>query len=148
VNITRAPLTSAEINRLRRLADVLIPGSRPSPPATALPDFDELLVQAASALGPELPALRRALELLPAMVDWDSLRSWNAKSPDEFELVSTLVAGAYFMSPDVLRSIGYATGQRSRAPTGQSANELGDGLLDDVMERGPVYKVVPAEDAV
>ena len=141
-----APLTLAEIGRLREVAEVLVPGLAPSPPALALPDYDRLLQQAAAALGAELGALQQAVGALPPAIDWSALESWSTDRQRQFELVSTAVAGAYFMSPEVLRSIDYATQERRSAPIDQVADELGDGLLDDVLARGSVFRQVSRPD--
>lgn len=142
-----ARLTPIEIVTLRRVAALLVPGLSPSPAANDLAEYDDLLQQAAIAFGVEFPALRRAIRALPADIDWSMLRQWSIENEDDFELVSTAVTGAYFMSPEVLLSIDYSTKRRSSAPIDQSVNELSDGILDAVLARGPIYREVPGRSS-
>jgi hypothetical protein len=85
--------------KLRRIASVLLPGDDTSPPATSVPDYDELL---SKAIGAEQPMLTRALQQLPDDADWDALKEFADNEPDGFEVVAAVVSGAYFMSTTVL----------------------------------------------
>jgi hypothetical protein len=139
-------LTADEIATLRSVAAVLIPGSEGSPAATELADFNELLDRAASALGAERVVLRDSLRLTPPAATWDQLADLAEREPAAFEIISTTVSGAYFMSPVVLQSIGYPTGPRRAAPYGLIADELESGILEPVMAWKPVQWLPPAEN--
>lgn len=134
--MTPSPLSTEELDRLRAIAAVLIPGLGASPPATDLPDLDELLSRAAAALGRELPALRDGIARVPAEVDWAAIVRLADEDPTAFDVIGAVVAGAYFMSPTVLRTIGYPTGPRSAAPFDLAADELASGILSPVQTRG------------
>lgn len=134
------PLSAEELERMRDLAATLMPGLGSSPPAAELPELDRLLHEAAAALGRELNTLRSAIALLPRHIRWGSLARFSEEEPDAFELVSTVAAGAYFMSPIVLQSIGYPTGERSAPPFDLAASELESGVLDPVQSSGPRFR--------
>ena len=70
--------------KLRRIASVLLPGDDTSPPATSVPDYDELLSKAVEVIGAEQPMLTRALEQLPDDADWDALKEFADNEPDGF----------------------------------------------------------------
>jgi hypothetical protein len=123
-------LTADEIATLRSVAAALIPGSQDSPAAATLTNFDELLDLAAGALGADRELLRDSVRLLPPAVGWEQLADFAAGQPAAFEVISTTVSGAYFMSPAVLQSIGYFTGTRRPAPYDLVANELESGILE------------------
>src|SRR5437016_5036115 len=114
--MSRSALTDEEVSAVRDVAMVLIPGGHGSPPAGQVTGYQDLVQQAAIAVGAELETLRSAISQLPTEISWAALCEFERQSPEAFELVSTIAAGAYFMSPVVLRSLGYPTGARSAAP--------------------------------
>jgi hypothetical protein len=125
------PLTA----HLRQVAAILLPGDGNSPSANDLPDYTDLLSRAVEAIGSESDALEGALSSLPERPTMAVLEQFSIDHPKSFELVAATVAGAYFMSPTVLTSIGYVIGERSAARFDQAAEELGTGLLHPVLER-------------
>jgi hypothetical protein len=137
-------LSAQELSRLREVASVLLPGFNNSPAATALPELDALFQRAAKALGPELFALQQALEDLPPSVEWNTLLKFSHTEHAAFDVISTAVAGAYFLSTEVLQSIGYPTGPRSRAPIDLAAEEIGSGVLEPVIARGSIVRLPPS----
>jgi hypothetical protein len=54
-----------------------------------------------------------------------------------------VVAGAYFMNPQVRQAIGYH-GQ-TPLPIPPDADYLADGLLESVIRRGPIYRPTPGD---
>lgn len=135
--MTAAPLAARELAALRRVAAVLLPGDDAAPAASTLPDLDDLLQRAAAAIGREIDDLRRALALVGAEADRLVLERLARDEPQAFELVSTVVAGAYFMAPAALEAIGYLPGERVAPPFDLIADELATGILDPVQARGP-----------
>ena len=133
-------LTAVELARLRAVAAALIPGQDPSPPAVALEELDTLLDDAAAALGVELGDLKAAIALLPEPVDREALERFADEKAAAFELVSTTAAGAYFMAPAVLDSLGYPRGPRSAPRFDLVANELESGILEPVMAMAPLWR--------
>jgi hypothetical protein len=137
-------LTSEQVAILRQVAIILLPGDEQSPAAGDIAGLDELISHAAVALGREIAALHTALGLVPADPSWDSLRSFAAAHPDDFEIVSAVAAGAYFMAPEALSAIGYPQGQRKAPRIDQAADELSSGVLDLVAARESMVRAVPA----
>jgi hypothetical protein len=133
--IDRPLLSPGQIDRLHALANVLLPGSHPSPAASDLADFDQLLSQAVGALGREFPAITAALETLPTVITRDSVLGFSERDPKSFELISLVLVGAYFMAAPVKGPLGLPTGPRYAPSFEQIADELGDGLLDPVLDR-------------
>lgn len=129
-------LNSGQLARVRAIAAILLPGSTESTASESVPGFDELLQRAAVALGGEGRPLGAAIEALPAELTWKTVSDFADRDRSSFELVSLLAVGAYFMSPTVLASLGIPTGKRRPANPEQVVDELGDGLLDAVFERG------------
>lgn len=130
------PLDELEVSRLRAVAAVLIPGDGTAPAAVDLPEIDDLLQRAAAALGPDLPALHDAVAGLPDELDVAGLKAYSQRAPEPFALLGTTVSGAYFMAPAALDAIGYPTGPRTAPPFDLAADELADGILEPVIERG------------
>lgn len=136
-------LDTQGIARLAKIAAILLPGDDRSPAANAVAELDMLLRQAVEAIGSEEEPLREALALLPAELDWASVQEFAESLPDEFEIVATVAAGAYFMAPSVLASVGYPQGARKAARNEQVVDELETGVLDLVMERDSMVREVP-----
>ncbi len=137
-------LTYGETARLREVAAILLPGDGNSPPAGEVSELPALLVRAVAAIGREADVLRRCIARLPATLDWQALESFSRDDPSDFDVLSAVVAGAYFMSPVVLDSIGYPRGPRRAARLDQAADELATGLLDPVLNRRSMVREVPA----
>ena len=137
------PDSGTELANLREVARILLPGDGTSPAAPDVAGYDDLLGRALTALGPEAEVAAQGLALLPSELTWDSVREFSLAHPAEFEVVATVVSGAYFMSTQVLDSIGYPHGPRRAPRNDQVADELGEGLLDPVFERGSILREVP-----
>lgn len=141
----RAPrdLTDPEMTALRAVADILIPAGRHGEPAaTAEPGFDATLRTAVDARADAFDSVTKFL----AGVDPDNpdtlaklLRDAAQDEPDVFQPTSAIVAGAWLLLPAVRERIGYPGQNRNIAPLDQIVDELSDGILDPVLERGPIY---------
>jgi hypothetical protein len=137
-------LTDDEIGMIARVAAVLLPGDERAPGAADLPALDALIQQAAVALGAECDALHAALRILPEDVSWDTLRTFAEQHPAHVDILSVAAAGAYFMAPEALTAIGYPQGARKAPRIDQAADEIGSGVLDQVMSRDPMFREVSA----
>ena len=145
-----AGLDNDELALLQRVAAALLPGDEHSPAAGDVAGLDELLRRAAAALGAEgadLPAALADLgeHLGPARApDWAGLKSFAERRPVPFELIGAVVAGGYFMAPEVLSSIGYPQGPRRAPRNDLIVDELETGVLEPTVERAPMFRQVPA----
>jgi hypothetical protein len=142
--ITTPPreLTAAQLAVLVGVADLLIPEAGGNPKASAVPGYSAWLQRALAARADSLDALAGALDQLAAARPGDldgQLRAWHGAGDARFHLLSSVVAGAYLMAPDVRARIGYP-GQHPDPPRiDEAADELSDGILDPVLARGPIY---------
>lgn len=133
-------LTTDQRQRFASIADVLVPAAEGMPSASQAdvptrwlddalgyrPDLTDGLLAALEAAG-DLPA-EEAVELL------------NSEHIPAFEALGTLLAGAYFLNPDIRERIGYP-GQVAVVPK-DDTDTYAD-LLMNVMERGQVYRDAP-----
>ena len=71
----------------------------------------------------------------------------NQKDARAFQVISLAASAGYYMSPRVRELIGYP-GQESRPfdPNG-TTDYLDDGLLQPVIDRGPIYRPTPGLEA-
>jgi hypothetical protein len=147
---TRPPraLNDDELTALLRVADCLIPESGPNPKPSDTEQYSAHLELALAARADVIDAVvGGAVKLVDVPDDelWAALRQMSAEDKFTFDPMSSVLAGAYFMTPQVKALIGYPGQHRSPAPLEQAAEELGSGLMDPVLERGSIY--VPAADA-
>ncbi|HEU0011435.1 MAG TPA: hypothetical protein VFT34_16570 [Verrucomicrobiae bacterium] len=133
--------SSDERSLLAALADVLIPAGDGFPAASgagiASDGLDQLLGYRPD-LGPGLKRLLAAADGQPAAVFVAGLKASN---PDGFGLLAELVSGAYFLNPEVRAKLNYH-GQGPR-PIDPRPDYLDDGLLQSVLDRGPIYRPTP-----
>jgi hypothetical protein len=136
------PVSADELAVLLRVADCLIPASGPNPKPSDVAEYVPYLNVALAARSDVFDRLMAAVDELAAVsagAMWERLKRMWAEDTDTFDPLSSVVAGAYFMTPEVKALIGYPGQHRDTAPLEQAADELGDGLLDPVIERGSIY---------
>jgi hypothetical protein len=136
-------LRQAERELLARLADVLIPAADGMPSASeagvAGPGLDAVL-----SSRPDLrDGLHELLRLADGQAPLPAVASLRSADPALFGLLGEIVAGAYFMNPQVRKAIQY-DGQTPR-PIDPEPDYLQDGLLESVIGRGPIYRPTPVE---
>ncbi len=141
---TRPPreLTESELATLLRIADCLIPADGPNPKASDAVDYTSYLQLALGARTDVFSAVISGVEKLAAVADsdlWDALKQMSVDDKFTFDPLSSILAGAYFMTPQVKELIGYPGQHRDPAPLEQAADELSTGILDPVLERGYFY---------
>jgi hypothetical protein len=127
------------------LADVLIPAG------AGMPSGGEVALER-GALEAVLGIRPDVVEGLAALLDGargadpsaevDRLRADDA---DGFQLLTTVVAGGYFLDDGVREALGYR-GQQAVPIEHQTPPDYEqDGLLASVIERGPIYRPTPPE---
>jgi hypothetical protein len=135
-------LDPAQIERLDRIADVLIPPAEGRPSAAeadprgfwldrilaARPDLVPLLAQIAD----------ESADLDPAAAV-DRLR---AEDPEAFEQLLFISHVRYFMNPRVRRAIGYPGQVGKPQLPGEAEADLEEAGIAEVIARGPIYQVV------
>ncbi len=127
------------------VADVLIPA------AAGMPSASDVGVQHAPAdhvlsLRPELwPDLRRALGKAAGVPPAEAADGLNRDDPAALQAIGTIAAAAYYMDPGVRDRLGYP-GQESRPVMPEEEGDyLEDGLLQAVIDRGPIYRPTPED---
>ena len=136
------PLTDSELTTLLRIADCLIPASGENPAASDADEYLRYLNLALAARADVFDAVLSAVDKT-AGLHGDDLRAeikrmW-AEDKFTFDPLSSILAGAYFMTPQVKALIGYPGQHRDAAGFEDAANELDTGILDPVLERGHFY---------
>jgi len=125
------------------LADVLIPAG------SGMPSGGEVAL--------ERDALDAVLEIRPDVVEGltallDGAREADpaaeverlvADDPDGFQLLTTVVAGGYFLDDGVREALGYPGQQAVPIQPQAPPDYERDGLLAAVIERGPIYRPTP-----
>jgi hypothetical protein len=133
-------LTAAERARLAALADVLIPAGDGFPAASqagvAAEGIDQVL-----AVRPDLEEPLRTLLAAAERPAAEAVAGLKAARPDLFGALAEAVPGAYFLNPEVRRRLGY--GGQSPRPIDPRPDYLDDGLLQSVIDRGPIYRPTP-----
>jgi hypothetical protein len=134
--VTPRPLTEAEVTVLTDVAGILIPGHAQRPEAAKEPGFTEKLAVAANARADAFDVLTRAIGDLdglrgPGLAR--AVRELHEREPQAFQVLSSVIAGAWLLTPGARNRIGYL-GQQSR-PAGltEAADELSSGILDPVL---------------
>ncbi|MGW5645268.1 gluconate 2-dehydrogenase subunit 3 family protein [Saccharopolyspora sp. NPDC003752] len=114
------------------LADVLIPASEPMPSATAA-GVPEALIDQALGYRPDLTeAFVGAVASCADQEPEAALDELAARGPGQFQALTLLTAGAYFLSPQVNSALAHD-------PPPRAANDDTDTYVDmlvDVVERG------------
>jgi hypothetical protein len=134
---------ATERSVLAGLADVLIPAGDSFPAASeagvAGDGLDRILaVRADLAAG-----LKRILAESRGRDFAEMVAELRAKDPDGFGILAEIVPGAYFMNPRVRASLGYE-GQTAH-PIDPKPDPLDDGLLQSVINRGPIFRPTPGK---
>ncbi|WP_412518190.1 hypothetical protein K8Z49_09240 [Actinomadura madurae] len=145
--ITPRALTDAELAAARAIADVLVPRAGVHPAATEDPEYDGHLARALAARRDAFETVTAALAEIDTSdpgVLWDQLRAMDEERRDDFQALSAVIVGAWLINPATRERIGYP-GQRAVGfPFDAGTEELAGGLLDPVLERGPVGRPAPA----
>ncbi|MGM4985921.1 MULTISPECIES: hypothetical protein [Rhizobium] len=137
--------TQRELQTLRIIADTLIPQEGDFRSGSSVAEFNELVTKAAAILDKHFEMLTALLEVLgftPATEMWARLRRLADEDGDGFYILSTLIVGAYIYSDEMKAELNYPVPHRNPPGLFDAADELSNGILDPVIERGPIYRMV------
>lgn len=128
---------------LAAVADVLIPKGDGMPSASeaavAMRWLDEVL-----RLRPDFgPPLAAVLDRLKGVDPAAAVARVRAEDPAGFGVLAEVVAGGYFLNPQVRSAIGYPGQQSVPIEHEKPADYEQDGLLATVIARGRVYRPTP-----
>jgi hypothetical protein len=134
-------LTSTERQLFAALADLLIPAGNGFPSASEAGVANEGLDQLLTVRPDLLDALKSLLLRAKDRPANEFLRDLQTNDPAAFGVLAESVPGAYFLNGDVRAKLKY-NGQNPRA-IDPHADYLDDGLLQSVIDRGPIYRPTP-----
>jgi hypothetical protein len=129
--------------RLAELVDCLIPAGAGLPSASGVevhgPWIDRVL-DARPDLGPVVLSVL-ALDGAPQ----EALDRLRADDPEMFGHFAYTVAGAYLTNPRIRKLLGYPAAGPAKNPAfeDEADSYLEDGILDVVIDRGPIYRPTP-----
>jgi hypothetical protein len=130
-------------SKLAALADALIPAGEGMPSASeagVAGEWLDAILRAEPGFGPALVAVLAAADVAdPA----GELRRIESTDPDGWGTLTTVVAGAYFLNPEIAERVGYPGRRAIPVDADPDPDWLADGLLDSVKSRGPVYRPTP-----
>jgi hypothetical protein len=142
-------LTDDLRDRLRSLADLLIPAAHGMPAASEIGVAAEQVDRVLDARRDLAEPLVRALSALqvegfePLL---DELRHLEADDPPANEALLLTVVGGYYIHPEVRRRLGYDGQVPVEVRPEIIPNYVEEGLIDPVVERGPIYRRPPEEE--
>jgi hypothetical protein len=129
-------------DRLRRLADALIPAAHGMPAAGEVGVADRQLDKVL-AVRPDLgePLARAVADADPA--DYEaSLARLRERDREAHDALLLVVVGGYYIDADVRRRLGYDGQQPVEVRPEIIPNYVEEGLIDPLLARGPVYRPV------
>jgi hypothetical protein len=130
-------------SKLAALADALIPAGEGMPSASeagVAGEWLDAILRAEPGFGPALVAVLAAADVAdPA----GELRRIESTDPDGWGTLTTVVAGAYFLNPEIAERVGYPGRRAIPVDADPDPDWLADGLLDSVKSRGPVHRPTP-----
>ncbi|MEA2418844.1 MAG: hypothetical protein QOE60_1050 [Thermoleophilaceae bacterium] len=129
--------------RLAEFADVLIAGGAGLPSASEA-DVQGKWIDRTLAARPDLVEIVHAVIARPGdpKAELDQIK---AQEPLLFDRFTHAIAGAYLMVPRVRKGLGLPGNAPKARPAYPDEAELylEDGILDPVIERGPIYRPTP-----
>lgn len=140
-----APLGSAQLETLHRLAAVLTPGGDGLPSAADADPDGKVLQLALHHLARDLDVLRAVLDQASEADPAAYLDALADRSPDQFEVLRRLLVCRYLTCRPVWDVLGYHGRRPSPPAAGEAEEFLSDGILDAVVARGPRYLPTPPE---
>ena len=134
-----------DVSRLEELADVMLPAAHGMPASSEVNAIAAYLDQVLDWRGDLRQPLARAVAALePSLFTVDRLSALHQEDEDAYVALTTAVAACYYLSPEVRDQIGYP-GQVAKTYDPYAYTEwVAEGLLDPVVERGPIWREVPA----
>lgn len=133
-------LDEASRQRLAAFADQMIPGGAGLPSASTA-NVHTKWIDRTLAVRPDLAETVRAVIARPGDPA-EELAQLQREDEHAFETFGYAVAGSYLMNPRVRKLLGYpgAAPKPNPAYPDEADFYLEDGILDVVIERGPIYR--------
>lgn len=138
------PLSASEREALVAVADALCAGGSLTAPS-ATPGYAEWLDRALAARADVFEdVVAAALSMASRSPEGrrEALRVMNADERPRFHALSSVTAGAWLLVPEIAAALGYPGQVAAPAAFDEAAAQLETGILDPVIERGPIYREV------
>jgi hypothetical protein len=138
-----SPFDAGARETLAALADILIPAGEGMPSAGqagAAGRWLDATLEARPDLGPPLSSL---LDRWRGSNPGLAIAQIKADDPAGYDVLTTVVTGAYFLNPEVRGLIGYPGQRAVPIPEDGAPDYEADGLLASVVARGPIYRPTP-----
>lgn len=126
---------------ISRLADVLIPAGENFPSASEAGVGERGLDEVLRCRPELLEPLKQIVANASGRKPREFLDELKRNDPLTFDLFADFAGGAYFLNAGVREKLGYG-GQTARA-IDPRPDYLDDGLLQSVIDRGPIYRPTP-----
>jgi len=126
---------------LAGLADVLIPAGEGFPSASQAGVAQKGMDYVLNCRPELLEGLRKLLEAARGRAPAEFMRELEKSDPAAFAILTDLVPGAYFLNPAVREKLGY--GGQTAQPINPHPDYLDGGLLQSVIDRGPIFRPTP-----
>jgi hypothetical protein len=123
------------------LADVLIPEAEGMPAATAVGVAAALLDRVADLRADLVADLLRVVRKGRGEEPGAFLARLKAEDSEGFAALALVVAGGYYLSPEVRERLGYSGPERRPVNPGDIPDFEDLRLLDPVKSRGPIWRV-------
>lgn len=135
-------LDAAERATFADLADVLVPATATMPSASQADPSGRWLRRALAARPDLVTELHRVLATASGRQAAPEVARLRETDAAGFVALSLIVIGAYYMNLKVRKLIRYPGQKATPAYPDEAEYYLSDGLLDPVLERGRVYRLV------
>ncbi|GAB5469415.1 MAG: hypothetical protein Kilf2KO_24450 [Rhodospirillales bacterium] len=127
------------------LADLLIPEAEGMPSASQV-DLQNAPLDRVVELRPDLrPPFYRAVNAVKAGDPRAVLTDLAENDPEAFGALGVLASAAYYMQPEVRRLIGYPGQENRPVEENYEPEYVTNGMLQEVIDRGPIYRPTPLE---
>ena len=137
-------LTETDRATFAAIADYLIPNGEGMPSASQVGVPADLLDKVLAVRVDLVEPLLRGVRTVADLDGEAGANKLNDTDGEAFHAISLAASGGYYMSPLVRQLIGYP-GQESRPFDPDKTTEyLDDGMLQPVIDRGPIYRPTPA----
>lgn len=136
--------TDIDVERLKQLADIMLPAAHGMPSASEVGAVSSHLREVLGWRDDLCQPLVEALTALdPATFTVERLSAFLSENENAYTALTKVVAACYYLSPVVRDRIGYP-GQVAKTYDPFAYTEwVAEGLLDPVVERGPIWREVP-----
>lgn len=130
-------------DRLRVFADVLIPEAHGMPAASEVGVADGQLDRVLAVRDDLTAPLLRALAVVDPADHEGSLEVLQRDDAEAHDALLLVIVGGYYIDADVRRRLGYDGQVPTEVRPEIIPNYVEEGLIEPLLERGPVYREVP-----